>query len=227
MSPHTVLEMQEELVIETPSIEVPEDIKEKATQFIENYKQRLLEMTDGYSATIESGGPQLVAGYQYWNCLTAGPVQFVGSPPYLPNKIVAAGELTLMLGVIWVNPASGPGGSLPGTVVLGARPYRARFETINLTNVTNGPDFTATGVFSSPAPVITFIPWWLIPPDPGVNPNLLQVNFTADITTMGQPFAAFSTWHLDPDSEPGFLILPPAPAHLQFERPATFLVYRE
>lgn len=221
---------QTELVIEAPGIEIPDDIKQKSQQFIDNYVARLNEMTEAHlqrsMAAPEVGAPT-IAGYQYWNCLTVGPIQFIGTPPYLPNKIVAAGNLALMLGVIWVNPAPGPNNTLPGTTVLGARDYRIRFETINLTTVTDGPDRTFTGTFLSPAPVVSVFPWFTIPPDPGLNPNLLEVNLTADITTKGQPFAAFSTWHLDPDSEPPFLVLPPAPPHLQFERPARFLVYRK
>jgi hypothetical protein len=225
------VEIQEELVIEAPRIEVPEDLKHKADQFIENYTKKLERMTEGYSqrslVEIEAGGPLLVGGYQYWNCLTVGPVQFLGNPPYLPNRIVAAGEVALMLGVIWINPVNGPGGSLPGTIVLGARPFRARFETVNLTTVTNGPDFTATGTFASPAPIATVIPWFLVPADPGNDPHLLEINFTADITTGGQPFAAFSTWHLDLDSEPPFMGLPPISPNLLQRIPTRVLVYRQ
>jgi hypothetical protein len=144
----------------------------------------------------------------------------------LPNKIVSAGDACLMLGLIWINPALGPGGSLPGTTVLGGRPFRARFEGINLTTVANGPDATFTGTFSSPAPTVTPFVFWMPTPDPGVNPALYEVNLTADVTLGGQPFAAFSTWHYDLDLEPPFLGRPVAGPHWQFERPARFLIYR-
>lgn len=223
---------QTELVIEAPEapeVKIPDDIQEKGQHFIDNYVARLKDMTDAHLqrsvAQIESGTP-VIAGYQYWNCLTVGPIQFTSNPPYLPNKIVAAGDLCLMLGVIWVNPAPGPIATLSGTTVLGGRPYRLRFETVNLSTVTNGPDATFTGTFSSLAPVVSVFPWYWIPPNPGPNPNLLEVNLTADITTPNQPFAAFSTWHFDLDSEPPFLGLPPEGPHTQFERPARFLVYQ-
>jgi len=178
------------------------------------------------------------------NCLTVGPIQFFGDPPYRPSKIIAAGEDTLMLGVVWINPNNGPGGTWPGTVVLGGRPYRARFETVNLSDVTNGPDWQAPlDSFDSPADVLYVFEWWHKWADPGAWPNLYETTFTLDITEAGQPMAAFSTWHYDPDTEPGFLIdvssLPDEYGipdflsrwtigpHYQFERPARFLVYRK
>ncbi len=228
----------EELVVRAKpvEVEVPAEIQEKAQRFIDNYMAMLTERTEAYvqrmaEARPEAGAPQLPGGYQYWNLLTAGPLQFIGYPPYLPNKIIRAGEWTLMLGVMWINPANGPGGSLPGTIVLGDRDYRVRFEAMNLSTVTDGPDSPVVppfvGTLASPAPVISYFPWWFVPADPGPNPNLFEVTLTADITTMAQPFAAFSTWHYDFDLEPPFLGLPPAGPHWQFEIPARFLVYRE
>jgi hypothetical protein len=234
MVTRTVEEMhtaQEEVMVQAPEIEVSEDVKDKAQVFIDAYRKRLTHATEAFAhrqeAEIEAGEPQLPLGYQYWNCLTVGPIQFFGNPPYRPGKIIAAGEACLLLGVIWINPVNGPGGSLPGTIVLGGRPWRARFEGIDLTSVANGPDFTYAGVFASPAPVVTLLPYWMPTPDPGINPRLYEMNFTADVTLPGQPFAAFSTWHLEPDMEPGFLGLGPVGPQWQFERPARFLIYRK
>jgi hypothetical protein len=226
------LEYEEtELLIEVPESEVSLETQEKAQAFIDNYVSMLMERTEahvaGEQAKIEMGAPGLASGYQYWNCLTIGPIQFTGNPPYRPNKIIAAGEPALLLGVIWINPANSDGGGLPGTIVLGARDYRARFETVNLTQVSMGPNSTTANTFASPAPVVTAIPWFFTPADPGVNPHLMEINFTADVTIPGQPFAAFSTWHFDLDREPPFLGIPDAPAHWQFERPARCLVFRQ
>lgn len=228
---------QERVVVKAPEIKVPADTQEKAQHLIDNYVAFLTERTEAYmhrmaEAKPEAADPTLIGGYQYWNCLTAGPYQF---PPilgdYRPSKVVAAGEWTLMLGVIWINPVHGPGGSLPGTIALGDRGYRVRFEAMNLSTVTDGPDSPLgppfTGTFASPAPVVSVFPWWHLWADPGPNPNLYEVNFTADITTGGQPFAAFSTWHFDPDTEPPFMMVPPRGPHWQFEIPARFLVYRK
>ena len=213
-------------------IAISDEIAEKARLFIENYVNFLSERTEAYmyrmaEARPEAAEPTLVSGYQYWNCLTVGPIQFTGNPPYRPSKIIAAGEPTLMLGVLWINPANSDGGGLPGTVVLGGRHYRVCFETSNLSTVSDGPDGVFMGSFSNPASVINVFPWWFVPTDPGDRPNLLETTLTADIVETGQPLAAFSTWHVDLDQEPAFLSLPTAGAHLQFERPARFLVYRK
>lgn len=210
------------------------EIREKATQFVENYAGFLQERTEAYVKRLaapgpkpEIGAPVLAGGYQYWNCLTIGPVQFYGNPPYRPSKIIRQDELTLMLGVVWINPANGPGGSLPGTVVLGGRDYRVVFESINLSDVVNGPDGVFSGTFGNPADVVNLFWWWFTPADPGPEPNLYETTLTADIAQSGQPLAAFSTWHYDIDEEPPFLMVPAAGPHWQFERPARFLVYRE
>jgi hypothetical protein len=220
---------QKEVVIEAQQVAVSAEVSQKAQVFIEKMVNQLRTQTEDYimrtATSIEAGTP-VIAGYQYWNCLTVGPIQFIGNPPYLPNKIVSAGDPALMLGLVWVNPAPGPGASLPGTTVLGGRNYRIRFESLNLSTVSNGPDATFTGTFGSPAAIVTPFVWWMPTPDPGANPSLHEVNLTADITLGGQPFAAFSTWHYDLDEEPGFLGRPTMSSHWQFERPARFLIYR-
>jgi hypothetical protein len=222
---------QKEVVIKAPETGVSAEATENAQIFVDHMVRRLEMQTQDYvrrsAAEIEAGGPQLVGGYQYWNCLTIGPVQFISNPPFLPSKIVAAGEPALMVGLVWVNPALGPGGSLPGTTVLGGRSYRIRFESINLSTVANGPDATFTGMFNSPASVVTAFTWWMPTPDPGVNPALYEVNLTADISLGGQPFAAFSTWHYDLDLEPPFLGLPGMGPQIEHERPARFLIYHQ
>jgi hypothetical protein len=219
--------------LEHPEVEVSSEVADKAHRWVDHLDRFLLNRTDAFvqrmaerPTTPEAADPTLGGGYQYWNVLTAGPIQFSGNPPYRPSKIIAFGEPALMLGVIWINPANGPGGSLPGTVVLGNRRYRAAFETINLSDVTNGPDRFYNNTFLSPAPILTFIWWWMRMPDPGLNPNLYECTLTCDIVEGGQPFAAFSTWHLNPDREPAFLQFPAVGPGWQHERPARFLVYR-
>lgn len=232
-----------ELAESAADIEVPADVQEKAAYFMDNYKGFLKERTDSYvnrmaelkakladrkgdQAVIEMSEAITRLGYQYWNVLTIGPIQFFGDPPWRPGKIIAAGEWALILGVVWVNPGADPGGGVPGTVVLGGRDYRVRFETINLTSVTDGPDRTFVGTFP-PVPGIHFFPWYFRPRDPGRNPNLYQTYLTADITNVAQPFAAFSTWHLDLDREPGFLGLPTQYGGFEHDVPCQYLVYRK
>jgi hypothetical protein len=219
----------EELVVKAPSIEVPTDIQAKANRYIDSVKNRLTEQTKAYmerALAPEAGEPQLPGGYQYMDVLTIGPIQFFGDPPYRPSKVIAAGELALMIGVVWINPANSPGGGLPGTVVLGGRPYTVRFETINLSDVADGPDFTIPGVYPGLAPTVNIYPWFFVPGDPGPSPNLYESNLTFDVDLGGQPFAAFGTWHFDPDLEPPFLGRPAVPP--QWNRtPARYMVYRQ
>jgi hypothetical protein len=227
------IQIQDELVVEIPGIEISEEMNDKIQQITQHYKTFLLERTHAYverrrmEAQTEATHPLLPGGYQYWNCLSVGPYQLTGNSSYLPSNIVEAGELCLMYGVIWINPADGPGASLPGTVVLGDRDYRLRFESINLTDVANGPDFTWQSTFPSPANEVTVIPWVFRPADPGPNPRLYEVNLTVDIRQPGQPLALFGSWHRDPSTEPAFLGEPDMGPHHQFERPARFLVYHK
>jgi hypothetical protein len=226
--------VEEELIINTSTgLEVPADILAKAKAFNESYVASLKARTEEYvkratnGVRPRAGEPVLVGGYKYWDCLTVGPIQFIGDPPYQPSKVIAFGEFALIQGIIWVNPLNGPGGSLPGTTVLGGRSYRARFETINLSTVTDGPDFLTFDTFSPIAPIVTVINWFFVPNDPGPNPQLYETTLTVDITNSGQPFAAFSNWHIDPDSDPPFLGIPGVGPQLQLDIPMKYLVYRK
>jgi hypothetical protein len=214
-------------------IVVPEEVLDKTRHYVDAYTKSLEARTETYlnrlaAAGPEAAGPQLASGYQYWNVLTLGPFQAFGPiGPYRPSKIIAAGELAFMLGVVWVNPAPSPGGGLPGTTVLGSRPYRICFETINLSTVTDGPGAVIVGGFPGPAPIVTVVPWFFVPGDPGVNPNLYETTMTIDITHPAQPFAGFSTWNFDPDFEPAFLSVPAKGPEWQHDVPARYLVYKK
>ena len=154
-----------------------------------------------------------------------GRIQTIFNPPYLPNKIVAAGDPCTFGSLIWINPIAPPGAGLPPSVVLGGRPYTVRFETVNLTAVAMAPHtrtslrLFVTGARNSP------FQWDMPTPDPGPHPHLYEVNVTMDVNLSGQPFAGFSTWHFDPDMEPAFLGMPQANPEWQHERPARFLIY--
>lgn len=219
-------------------VDVDDETRERAQAFTDEYTARLDEWTEAHvhrmaerqmraGVDLEAGEPTLPGGYQYWNVFTVGPVQFFGNPPYRPGKIIAAGQLAFMLGIIWINPANSPGGGIPATVALGSRDWEAYFETVNLTDVTNGPDFPASGTFAGPAPVVTVVPWFFFAPDPGPRPKIYETHFAVDIRQPGQPFAALSTWHFDIDAEPPFLGVPGVPPQFQHDVPARYLVYRQ
>ncbi len=128
-----------------------------------------------------------------------------------------------MLGVIWINPANGPGGSLRGAEVLAHRKSRACFETIDLSTVSNGPDHLVEGTFNAPGSnLITIIPFVIPTQDPGKRPTLHEI---VDVLESGLSMAAFGTWHFDTDREPPFLGLPNVGPRLQHDHPARYLVY--
>jgi hypothetical protein len=171
--------------------------------------------------------------YPYWNLLMVGPFQPGPVPggPYLPHKIIRAGESAFMIGVIWRNPAPvnwfPPGPS--AAVLTAAFNFSVRFETMNLTTVTNGPDF---GPFNfAPIgmnPITAFVVPISFPAPPDGRPDLYEINMVADVTgpVAGLPFAGFATWHVDPDHEPPFLLVPSAAPALQHDIPARLLVYK-
>ena len=222
-------------------VELPANLKGKVQSFMDDYKAYLEERTELYAQRVAARNTKLRRGELTPEAgeATRGTyvamdvvdfmVQFASLPPYNPSKIVANGELAVIFAVLFVNPAVDiPNGFLiPANVQLGGRGFRVRFEQINLTNVTNGPDFTITGVFPPIAPVISIFAFPFIAPDPGVNPRLMEVNITADITNAAQPYAAFATNHLDLDSEPGFLFVPPAPPAVQHDIPLRYMIYRK
>jgi hypothetical protein len=218
-------------------VEVPPDVQDLVNVWTDSYKGYLVDRTENYVRKLsalqagrrngvepEAGEPTHV-GYTYWDLITISPIQFIGLPPYEPNKIVASGELAFLQAVMFINPTTNIFNPISATTNLGGRNFRLRFEQINLTDVTNGPDFTFVGVFPAVAPSLIIFTVPFIAPNPGLNPRLVEVNVTADIMNPAQPYAAFSTWQLDVDSEPGFLGLPNTPPEFQHDIPMRYLIY--
>jgi len=221
-------------IMDMSHADTPQDVKDKAKAFAKSYQENVEKQSAAFLKEMKPrmSEPKLPGGYTYWDCFSVGPVQFIGDPPYLPNRIIAAGEWVAMVGFCWVNPLNGPGGSLPGSTVLGSRPYRVRFETMNLSAVTVGPGATGNFVFGAVASVLTGYVWTFRAPNPGANPQLFETNMTMDVTTPKQPMAAFATWHYNPDTEnPTNLpipIFPPVPGHSagwEYDIPARYMIY--
>ena len=221
-----------------PEVEVPPEAQawmerqtERLTMLVEEYVDRLESSGNGRAVEPEAGAAEIgevtVGPYVGLDVLAYSPIQPIATPPYEPHKIIRGGESAVIWALVFVNPAVdiAHGFAIPATVQLGGRGFRVRCEQIDLTTVSNGPDFTFTGTFGSPAPSLTWFPFLLTPPDPGVNPRLMEANITVDITDMAQPWAAFATWHFDWDSDPGFLGLPGVPPQLQHDIPMRYLVY--
>ena len=62
-------------------------------------------------------------------------------------------------------------------------------------------------------------------PNPGVNPRLMELNVTADVTFPLQPWAAFATNHFDLDNDPAFLGIPGTGPGWRHGQPLRYLVY--
>jgi hypothetical protein len=211
-----------------PHGDIPAHIQDKAQTLLESFHGQLEGRVDAYLKKLsetngdlkpEAGEP-IIFGQQFWNVLTYGPYQFGFNPagPHRPSKIIANGQWALMVGLVWVNPM--------WSWILSSRGYRVRFESIDLTNVMNGPGATFTGTFPAVVPQFNYFFWFFNPGDPGINPRLYETSLTADITDPNIPFAAFSTWHRDPDWEPGFAGRPPRFPEWQYDCPARYMVYR-
>jgi len=222
---------------------------EKLNQQAKAYKKQIKAIAQ--EAGMEATDIETPAGYTWWNLLLAGPFQApaVGGP-FQASKVIRGGDPAFMLAVIRRNPDPIPGTLISASTMMSPLEYTLSLQTINLTSVTNGPDFgpiTATfagGFFG-------FLNLHIIPinfatPAEG-RPNLYEANMVVDISgpVPGMPFAGFNTWILDPDAEPaigsntGFFIsspslgslvfvpgLPGGVGGLQADTPARFLVYR-
>lgn len=207
------------------------------------YVQRALSLARGEGLEEAEPWTTTSPAYPWWNILLAGPFQ-PGAPaaggPYLPHKIFRANEPAFMIGGIWMNPAPinwGPPGPSAADM-MGALNLRINLETINLSNVANGPDpapvvMAPIGLAAGPSffkPFVVSIGSGFFPAPPDGKPNLYELNCTADVTgpVPGLPFAGFSTWVLDPDFEPPIFppsLMPGVPPMWQHDIPARFMVY--
>jgi hypothetical protein len=157
------------------------------------------------------------------------PLTFGSPPPYLPSKIIPAGDLSFLVAFIFTNPASYMA-TIPASVQLAARPWRMTLDQSNLTTGGIVPTQFATGVFPTPAaPTLTPVVFLLdTPPNPGPDPRLIEANVTVYVDLPGQPFAAFATNFYDIDNDPGFPFLPPIPPESsgwRYDLPNRYLVY--
>jgi len=243
---------------EAAEVYAPDEVEKHAQAIGEAWVALLNERTRTYARRakamargegLEAAEPVAAGGYVWWNLLLAGPFQPTppDAAPFLPHKIIQAGEPAFMLAVMWRNPNPIDGQPLSASTVMSAYDYTIWCETLNLTDVTNGPDFgpiTATfgagafGFLNLHVIPITF------PAPPEGKANLYEMNLTVDISgpVPGLPFAGFATWVFDPDAEAAFgnpfcvgwdpdigwvciPSVPGAPAGLQHDTPARFLVY--
>jgi hypothetical protein len=217
-----------------PALELPAG----AEEWRKGYEKVLVAKVEKYLAAMDErrmhargNGQELgevtVNNYVGLDVLSFSPIQAITLPPYEPSRIIAGGEQAVILAAVFINPAVdvANGFAVPATVQLGGRTIRIRFEQVDLTNLTNGPDFTVQGVLPSPAPSLFFVAFPFTAANPGANPALFEANVTVDIVDLAQPWAAFATHHVSLDADPAFLGIPPQPPQLLHNIPMRYLTY--
>lgn len=221
----------------------PEEMEEHAQVMIDAWHARLEEKNKLYARRVrelsreqpEIAEPISYYGlYPWWNLLLAGPFQFFRpNGPFRPHKIIKHGEPAYFLAALWRNPLgiNYDWTSPSACTVMTGWTFSLCLQTMNLSNVTDGPDFPnagpLTGNFSPYCIDIFYIPIrFPVRPVQG-KPDLYETNMTVDITAPygAVPFAGYSTWIYDPDYEPPFLGIPGVPPRLQHDIPARFMVY--
>jgi hypothetical protein len=176
--------------------------RDQAEAWARSYLDPLVERAERYVAELnerpqgqEALGEPTVGPYTAFDIAALAPIQFIGSPPFAPSKIVIAGEPAFIVCFMFVNPTAdaGQGFAVPPGVQLGGRRWRVRLHEINLSDLAAVPAQTQTGVFTSPAPIFTTVVFPIPISDPIEDPRLMEANITADIVEPAQPYAAFAT----------------------------------
>jgi hypothetical protein len=201
-----------------------------------HYKEvtrRIKEKTQGQTLTDPISQGVAVPPYNWWDMLMVGPFQgTLPLGPFPPSKVIDAASPipAFFVCALWRNPFPinwalfGPSASM----MMSPLNVQVRLESINLTSVTDGPDFVLPPLSPmGPGPINAFAVPITFPAPPQGQPHLYEINMTADITgpVPGLPFAGYSTWLLDFEADLPFLFLPTGPAGLRHDVPARVLVY--
>ncbi len=209
------------------------EVEKQAEVIKEAWEAKLKEQSKKYmmAAAKQADVSKLAAGpvtggYLWWDLIVAGPYQVVTpGGPLLPRKIIQAGEFAFLLGALWRNPVPVVPG-LSAAMLMAPYSFSVWFESGNLTTWSNGPDFGPIAGNFGPGNLNLFLVPIAFPAPPEGKPNLYEINMTADLTTTpGLPFAGYSTWMYDPDTEPPFLGRPGVGPQWQHDIPVRVLVY--
>jgi len=250
----TAVEEEAPEVVQEPELqEIAASYEETLARATELYQAQVAEMEANaqkaatQATKLEAGPISSFFGitYPWWNLLVLGPFQRIAPlGPFRPSKIIRHGEASYMMVALWRNPRPLPGGPNPSAAqIMAPFRYSIRGEVINLTSVTDGPDFRPlNGVFGAGFTNIHLMRLPTLPVPADGRPNLYEANFTVDILGPGvglPPFAGYSTWVYDPDREPPFVFprialpdgqiisvrVPGWGGGLQHDTPARFLIY--
>jgi hypothetical protein len=232
--------LAEEIGLTNPAPKAPEEARERAAEWWDEYKAQLLGACEGYLTRLRkrrgpTNGHETGFGvdtYVAWDIMTISPLELTGSPIYQPDKVVPGGEWVQILAVMWTNPEPDipHGFAVPPTTQLAGRGVRVALHQLNLTTgAAVAPQIYSGPLPASPQQFPSLIGFGFKLQVPTVtNPELFEVNITADIIDLGQPYAAFSTWHRDLDADPPWSNGFPGdiPANLmQHDIPLRFMVY--
>lgn len=235
----------------------PDEIEKHAQALADAWASKLTLQTKTYTkqlsamarneTKIEAAEPITMLGavpYQWWNLLLAGPFQAgVPTGPFLPRKIISATEACFFLVALWRNPAP-LGGGPSAANVMSAYNYRVWLQASDITTMAPGPNtpLPAVGSFVFGPGFINIHPR-VFPPGTFAGavqgrPELYEMSALVDILGPGiglPAFAGYSTWVLDPDTEPPFafpfiprvgpVFVPGVGPRLQHDIPARFMVY--
>lgn len=217
------------------------EMEKHANALIDAWKTQLKAQSRAYvneAMRLHREGPQIAEPnlptypiYPYWGLFMAGPFQPMGGAdgPFMPNKIIRAGDPAFMLYALWRNPGSvgwiSPGPS--ACELMGGWQAQVYMRTGNLTTWTAGPSYGPYNVKFGNYPSCAefgYVPLTLSTP-PNGQPDLYEINTTVDIVGPGEvSFAGFATWAFDPDYDP-FLPFLGTGGHWQHEVPTRFMVY--
>jgi hypothetical protein len=234
-----------------------EEVQNKLEEWTRKYMDQVTELTTvkppADSVELPAPMSQFFRGsagaltpitYQWFDLLAVGPFQQVASGgPFLPHRIIRAAERAVMIAALWRNPLPLPGGPNPSAAQI-MSPFRFTVlgETVNLSSVTKGPDFSpVSGTFGGGFVNIVSMPLPTLPPADAPRegrPTLLEVNLTIDILGVGPglpPFAGFATRWFQPDLQPPFMfpfipgvgpvVVPGVAPGVQNEVPVRILIY--
>jgi hypothetical protein len=194
-----------------------EEVQKKLEDWTEQYKEQVTKLAtakpagEGAAEIAEPSSRFFGIPYQWFDLLAVGPFQQVApGGPFLPHRIIRAGEPARLIAALWRNPLPLPGGPNPSAAqIMSPYQFTVRGETVNLSNVTNGPDFApVNGTFGGGFVNIISMPVPAVPVPAQGRPTLLEVNLTIDILGGGPglpPFAGFATRWFQPDLQPPFL----------------------
>jgi hypothetical protein len=180
------------------------------------------------SASAEAGGPIFPGPYLTWNVLLGGPFQALTPGVFAPQKIIETSESCFFLVAFWRNP-------LPpsfSNLTMAGHTVTYWGETVNLSDVTNGPDLPVAGSFVLDSSIVT-VKAIICPPGQFSGgtpdrPKLYETTITARVPA-NPIYTAFSTWHFDPDGELPMpsIGMPGVAGGFQHDIPARFLVYKK